>query len=142
MPRRDVKTVNVAIRAGPHGIGVPGANRPLARADARWVGPPTARLRDSVFGRLSSAAAGHPRRSGSAQSKPFDRPSPATISNNQVRPVTPSVRNAIAGSRNGGYGKRVSSAVRDAFLRGRQIVDAGKVVGAPTGRYQHRPTFR
>ena len=37
-------------------------------------------------------------------------------------------------------GVEIGATVTDVFLRGTQIVEAGNVVGKPTGRYQHRPT--
>jgi allantoinase len=37
-------------------------------------------------------------------------------------------------------GAEIGATVTDVFLRGQQIVAAGKVRGAPTGRFQHRPT--
>jgi allantoinase len=37
-------------------------------------------------------------------------------------------------------GVELEARVTDAFLRGRRILDAGRVVGTPGGRYLHRPT--
>ena len=37
-------------------------------------------------------------------------------------------------------GVEIGSAVTDVFLRGHRIVEAGRVVGEPVGRFQHRPT--
>ncbi len=39
-------------------------------------------------------------------------------------------------------GVELGATVTDVFLRGQRIVEDGAVVGAPQGRYQHRPTER
>jgi allantoinase len=37
-------------------------------------------------------------------------------------------------------GVEIGATVTDVFLRGQRIVEAGRVVGEPVGRFQHRPT--